>query len=50
MPIILATWEAKIKRIVAQEQWEYILLKIPSPKYMEQNGLKQNGLEVWLKW
>jgi hypothetical protein len=32
MPVILATWEAKIRRITVQGQPEQIVCKIPSPK------------------
>jgi hypothetical protein len=43
--VILATWEAEIKKITVQGQsWE-IALKTPPSKLQE-----QNELEVWLKW
>jgi hypothetical protein len=42
MPVILASWEAKIGRIEVQGQPGQIVLEIPSPE--------QNGLEAWLKW
>jgi hypothetical protein len=32
MPVILATWEAKIAKIAAQGQSGQIVLKNPSPK------------------
>jgi hypothetical protein len=32
MPVILATWEAKIERIAIQDQSRQIVLKTPSPK------------------
>jgi hypothetical protein len=43
-PVILATWEADFRMISIQGQTEQIVLKPPSPKQPE-----QNGLEVWLK-
>jgi hypothetical protein len=42
--IILATLEAEIGRIVDGGQPRQIILKTPSPKKPE-----QNGLEVWTK-
>jgi hypothetical protein len=32
MPIILATWEAEIRRVAVEVQPEQIVLKTPSPK------------------
>jgi hypothetical protein len=32
MPVILATWEAEIRRITVQGQLGQIILEIPSPK------------------
>jgi hypothetical protein len=42
--MILATWEADIRRIMVQGQPRQMVHKTPSPKYPE-----KNGLEVWLK-
>jgi hypothetical protein len=44
MPVILATWEAEIRRIRIQDKPRQIVHKIPSPKQPE-----ENGLEVWIK-
>jgi hypothetical protein len=43
-PIILATWDAEIRRILVQDQLGQIVCETPSPKQPE-----QNGLQVWLK-
>jgi hypothetical protein len=43
--IILATWEAEIRRIAVPVQLGEIVCEFPSPKQLE-----QNELEVWLKW
>jgi hypothetical protein len=45
MPVILAPWEAEIRRIELKARPQQIgLCETPSPKYAE-----QNELEVWLK-
>jgi hypothetical protein len=44
MPVILATEEAKMKRITVQGQSRQIVCKDPSPKLP-----KKSGLEAWLK-
>jgi hypothetical protein len=44
MPVILATEEAKMKRITVQGQSRQIVCKAPSPKLP-----KKSGLEAWLK-
>jgi hypothetical protein len=40
MPVILATWEAEMGRIVVRGQSGKIVLVIP----------EQDGWEIWLKW
>jgi hypothetical protein len=44
MQVILATWEAEIRRLLVRGQPRQIVHETLSPKYPE-----QNGLEVWLK-
>jgi hypothetical protein len=44
-PVILVTWEAEIRGIMLGDQPGQIILKTPSQKQPE-----QNGLEAWLKW
>jgi hypothetical protein len=46
MPIILTSWEAKIRRIAIQGQPRQIAHKEPISK----NNQSKNGLEMWLKW
>jgi hypothetical protein len=42
MPVILATWEAEIRKITVQSQSGQIILEIPSPKWTGGIG-KQYG-------
>jgi hypothetical protein len=44
MPVILASWEAEIRRIMVQGQLRQIVCKTESLKLPD-----WNGLEVWLK-
>jgi hypothetical protein len=44
-PIILAAWEAEIRRLAVPGQPRHVIPETPSPKQPE-----QNGVEVWLKW
>jgi hypothetical protein len=46
MPVILATWEAGIRRIMIPGQPKQIVLETSQL----QKQPEQNGLEVWLKW
>jgi hypothetical protein len=46
-PIILATQEAEIKRIVVQSQLGQIVHEILSQKKKKNH---KTGLEEWLKW
>jgi hypothetical protein len=43
IPVILATWEAKIRRIMVQGQPWQIVQEIPTPKQPKQNGLEVHG-------
>jgi hypothetical protein len=46
LPIILATWEAEIRRVTVLGQLSQIVCETPrSPKEPE-----ENVLEVWLRW
>jgi hypothetical protein len=45
MTVILATWEAEIRRILVQGQLGQRVYKNPISKIPE-----QNRPEVWLKW
>jgi hypothetical protein len=38
MPVILATWEAEIRRIMVQIQFRQIVCEALSQKYPTQNG------------
>jgi hypothetical protein len=44
-PIILATWEAEIKKIMVLSQSRKIVPKALSQKYPAQKGLVE-----WIKW
>jgi hypothetical protein len=44
MPIVLATWEAEIRRMAVQGQPGQIVCKTALTKP------EQNGLEAWFKW
>jgi hypothetical protein len=44
VPIILATWEGEIRRMVIQGHSWQAVLEIPFPKQSQ-----QNELQVWLK-
>jgi hypothetical protein len=46
MPVILATWEAKIRRIKVRGQPGQIVPETLSQKYPTQKA----GLVEWLKW
>jgi hypothetical protein len=46
MPIILATWEAEIRRTEVQSQLQAISSQDPILKILD----TKNGLEEWLKW
>jgi hypothetical protein len=45
MPVILATWETEIGRIMFEVSPGKIVCETQLPKQPE-----QTGLEVWLKW
>jgi hypothetical protein len=44
MPIILATWEVEIKKVMVQDQSYQIVHETHL-----QNNQSKNGLEAWLK-